>query len=350
MNDDRRLLALLAALAMVGCQPTTFCDDSCRFAGDGECDDGRLGAATGWCELGTDCTDCGPNPRVDQRDSDDVRIPPDGFGQRHEPSGEGDEDWGEIPCEVGCFCSDGGQGWYCRWAVGDGEHDHVAVRCEGTVSPPWNECGRNRRCVEADTIDEGDSHPEALGCLERGASRDDIIEVCEPRGECTDGTPVERCYRYPAWIPFDAIQEGVFYGGVTRLYYRAGSVELTCAESEPGDPPWVTVIPLDCSPEGGGERPLPTLCQRAGAEDYCGPSEDPETAPEGCGETEDPDVDPSCRVQIDAVEDELDRLARSLPDACASCVTEFRSCAEASNCESIESCHSAGTSCLTSCY
>lgn len=35
------------------------CDDSCRWAYDGECDDGRDGAVTDACEVGSDCTDCG---------------------------------------------------------------------------------------------------------------------------------------------------------------------------------------------------------------------------------------------------------------------------------------------------
>lgn len=35
------------------------CDDSCRFANNGECDDGREGSDTDVCAPGTDCTDCG---------------------------------------------------------------------------------------------------------------------------------------------------------------------------------------------------------------------------------------------------------------------------------------------------
>jgi hypothetical protein len=45
--------------------PSDVCNDSCVFdggsvAGDGDCDDGRPGADYDICELGTDCTDCGP--------------------------------------------------------------------------------------------------------------------------------------------------------------------------------------------------------------------------------------------------------------------------------------------------
>jgi len=36
------------------------CNDTCRYSGDNECDDGRPGAHTSLCDPGTDCTDCGP--------------------------------------------------------------------------------------------------------------------------------------------------------------------------------------------------------------------------------------------------------------------------------------------------
>ena len=36
-----------------------FCDNSCYFARDGECDDGGYGSTTSFCKFGTDCSDCG---------------------------------------------------------------------------------------------------------------------------------------------------------------------------------------------------------------------------------------------------------------------------------------------------
>ncbi len=36
------------------------CNDSCGFAHDNECDDGRPGSDTDLCDPGTDCSDCGP--------------------------------------------------------------------------------------------------------------------------------------------------------------------------------------------------------------------------------------------------------------------------------------------------
>ena len=46
------------------CSPTASncvkCIDTCQFASDGACDDGGPGSQFSVCELGTDCTDCGP--------------------------------------------------------------------------------------------------------------------------------------------------------------------------------------------------------------------------------------------------------------------------------------------------
>lgn len=47
-----------------------ICYDTCRYAFDGACDDGRPGSAFSVCDTGTDCTDCGvyyPKCTVDAR-------------------------------------------------------------------------------------------------------------------------------------------------------------------------------------------------------------------------------------------------------------------------------------------
>lgn len=36
-----------------------FCEDSCFFSMDGECDDGGIGSSSDYCNFGTDCSDCG---------------------------------------------------------------------------------------------------------------------------------------------------------------------------------------------------------------------------------------------------------------------------------------------------
>lgn len=42
-----------------------LCTNTCRFAHDGDCDDGGPGADFDLCEYGTDCADCGPRPPRD---------------------------------------------------------------------------------------------------------------------------------------------------------------------------------------------------------------------------------------------------------------------------------------------
>lgn len=37
----------------------SLCSDECRYAGDGDCDDGGPNADYSYCDFGTDCTDCG---------------------------------------------------------------------------------------------------------------------------------------------------------------------------------------------------------------------------------------------------------------------------------------------------
>jgi hypothetical protein len=36
-----------------------YCENSCYFANDGECDDGGYGSSSSYCNFGTDCLDCG---------------------------------------------------------------------------------------------------------------------------------------------------------------------------------------------------------------------------------------------------------------------------------------------------
>lgn len=61
---NRWILAL--ALSFFGCWAEPWpgvgapvCEDTCRYANDGECDDGGPGAVYSVCGFGTDCGDCG---------------------------------------------------------------------------------------------------------------------------------------------------------------------------------------------------------------------------------------------------------------------------------------------------
>ena len=56
----------------------TLCQDTCKYAKDGSCDDGGDGATYTICELGTDCSDCGK--RHHESDNDPNRGELDGKG------------------------------------------------------------------------------------------------------------------------------------------------------------------------------------------------------------------------------------------------------------------------------
>ena len=43
-----------------------MCNDTCRWAGDGECDDGGAGCLYSLCEFGSDCADCGVRTEADR--------------------------------------------------------------------------------------------------------------------------------------------------------------------------------------------------------------------------------------------------------------------------------------------
>ena len=49
-----------------GCDP--YCNNTCAYANDGDCDDGGDGSDYSLCEYGSDCNDCGPRDGSDYSD------------------------------------------------------------------------------------------------------------------------------------------------------------------------------------------------------------------------------------------------------------------------------------------
>ncbi|MDB9708452.1 hypothetical protein OAB13_00990 [Salibacteraceae bacterium] len=52
------LVVLVFCMGSNGCKEQ-FCDDTCFWPADGECDDGGPDSVNDYCQFGTDCTDCG---------------------------------------------------------------------------------------------------------------------------------------------------------------------------------------------------------------------------------------------------------------------------------------------------
>ncbi len=105
-----------------GSDPTELCTDQCSFSADGLCDDGGLGADYSVCELGTDCTDCGPRTV-----GGEVGMGGSGFGGSGTGAagGSGGAVQNQL-CSEECphagdgVCNDGGPGashWDCTYGT-----------------------------------------------------------------------------------------------------------------------------------------------------------------------------------------------------------------------------------------
>lgn len=186
-----------------GAEPIT-CEDTCTLARDGVCDDGRNGASTGLCGLGTDCTDCGivgePIPGNPDCGADSVCSPAcapptvdpdctqadlctlfdlccanDGrCDARSCPSTDPDPD-----CSATELCE--GRGFCCS---GDGVCD--LNRCPSHENDPdctnIDYCARREQCCDDNRCDSPDiACPETDGdCAYCGQEDDLCIVNCDP--------------------------------------------------------------------------------------------------------------------------------------------------------------------------
>ncbi len=92
--------------AQVSSVPNTVCTNNCAFARDGNCDDGRPGAGTQHCPIGSDCDDCGiielPSPTPTGNCSDTCAHSSDGECDDGRPGAH------TNACASGTDCSDCG--------------------------------------------------------------------------------------------------------------------------------------------------------------------------------------------------------------------------------------------------
>jgi len=75
------------------------CTDTCQYAYDGVCDDGGPNSQYALCELGTDCSDCGPRTDIDG--SGDTQAAVCGDGICDKPAGEMTSCPPDCPSECG---------------------------------------------------------------------------------------------------------------------------------------------------------------------------------------------------------------------------------------------------------
>ena len=110
---------------------TELCTNTCRYANDGECDDGGPGSLYDVCAFGTDCGDCGPRadpsapaPPEDDPDKDPPPPLPEEPPPSEDPPPPSEDPMDPPPSGGACSndcpwafdgeCDDGGRGSMCR--------------------------------------------------------------------------------------------------------------------------------------------------------------------------------------------------------------------------------------------
>jgi len=173
--------------------PTPGCSDTCRYAGDGACDDGGPGASFSVCALGTDCADCGP--RAD--DPDPAPAPGGACSDTCAYAGDGECDDGGPGsdydlCALGTDCADCGArdgGGSSGGTLGLGATCGAASECSGAlgcrrnVSDPSSRC-----CVEAaGTCGSGADCCGYMDCVSGRCEARSSGRACLEGGDCASG-------------------------------------------------------------------------------------------------------------------------------------------------------------------
>lgn len=315
----RGVASFAAVLALLGGCEQTYCTDTCRFAGDGICDDGRDVAYNALCARGTDCGDCGPN--LEALPAEDAY--PGGYGapepgateQPFTPEG------GTCRDHAGAHCKPDGLHYYGIYGRGS---DYRV--CSMTIP---RSCGDNRHCIEGD--DE-----RAVGCLWNGAGTvsGGRVVICESAGMCTNGIRIQKCDDWPALIPLYLPPYEEWYS--LHYYETEEGQRWSCGAERwdhPGPPPGCY------NPYPGG---LHHLCVSLGADGYCG---DEEECTEGTGEPMTDPIPAGCRQQLEAI------TGTSTGNSCLDrCVDQIYGCAGANNCTNLNACLSPYQSCVSGCY
>jgi hypothetical protein len=196
-------LALIAAAALPASSSaqSMLCTNTCSTAFDNECDDGGPGSLYSICELGSDCSDCGPRPQANAAPPapagmDDLCTNTCSTAFDNECDDGGPGSLYSI-CDYGSDCSDCGRRPVERQPSAPA---HVTGLCTNTCSSAFdNECddggpGSLYSICElgSDCSDCGVRQPGDLGNTQRLAVPGTICtNTCGSANdnECDDGGP-----------------------------------------------------------------------------------------------------------------------------------------------------------------
>ena len=214
-------------------EPPVVCNDSCRYAFDGECDDGQGGSETQLCASGTDCADCRGDGTAtnygDDSPSEEATEPVnEGFGGQSEPNVEGEP----AIDGVGAACRAGGMAGSCLFTWDCPGHAFAGF-CPGGVDV---QCCISDEEMDAEAVsnDEVPDVGQACETSEGDGSCQDV-SVCDGTsvpGYCAGPNHIQCCIRDDIVTKAVPIAYGVVVGvsWVSRallIAYRARSIGQT---------------------------------------------------------------------------------------------------------------------------
>lgn len=309
-DSYRRFGLAVLALLMIACDGShRLCEDTCAWANDGECDDGRDDAVTALCALGTDCGDCGPN---DQGSS--FRLSPQDptWNDRVGAAGSPPTGSERYPPTAGRECGD-------RWECGeDGagifrfheESGDCVITLYGDCYQPWYP-QPHKVCV---VLEDGRAGCQWEGTTDPGSRFTHCVEYAL----CDNGSTVEKCFSDEA---FTEVNDGHGWDAARcNAWLQNGGGRHECG-----------ACVAEC---GVSEVIIASLCE-AGAS-----SVDAGTAVDSGG-----GVTPECRDQIAG----FSAMFPALSSCLQGCLRSYESCMLASGCARAEACASQAQGCLLGC-
>ena len=228
-----------------------YCEDTCRFSGDGDCDDGGPDSDYSFCALGTDCTDCGPRVVVG---------------------------WDNVPFTVDFSATVRVCEPLTRWCDGS-----LAYTCsEDGTEEIAADAACDALCIDGLCVPANDTCATAAALVSREVVEDDtFVASNDAAGSCAIGNAGDLVYTFTVdeqtdgvIIEFDADFSGYYY--IRKDDCADPAAELTCEMGSGGRywlDPGTYYLFVDGYVLGGGGEICENTCRWAfdGACDDGGP-------------------------------------------------------------------------------
>lgn len=240
-----RHMWIAALLFAAGCE-TPYCADTCRHALDGECDDGRPGAVTGLCGLGTDCSDCGANPTVTLMGDPPPRrptLPSTGLPIiRQSTISVG----GSCGCVADLYCAGPTSVEACADQLPNNTPAATPCTTSAMNCPGWDDNRVDYVC------DDRPSH--GVGCYAVANQYCDLVGTCA-NGTRNEGQTIEYCVQMPEFVGHFNTQQNLgrllLVVEECEAWYQVGAARASCGACGAGCNVFLTGGPNPCEMDAG---------------------------------------------------------------------------------------------------